>query len=118
MKNIRKQIEKGYADLRRSEKLAADYILDHIEQIPDLSIDRLADNAGVSQPTVLRMLKSLGFSGYRDFCYQLVGELAQKEKVPEECQVDRYLRRGKFRSNGSGSSDKTSLPGTAMQAFQ
>ena len=49
MKNIRKQIEKGYADLRRSEKLAADYILDHIEQIPDLSIDRLADNAGVSQ---------------------------------------------------------------------
>lgn len=80
MKNIRKQIEKGYADLRRSEKLAADYILDHIEQIPDLSIDRLADNAGVSQPTVLRMLKSLGFSGYRDFCYQLVGELAKKRK--------------------------------------
>ena len=90
MKNIRKQIEKGYADLRRSEKLAADYILDHIEQIPDLSIDRLADNAGVSQPTVLRMLKSLGFSGYRDFCYQLVGELAKKEKVPEEGKVPMY----------------------------
>lgn len=78
MGNIRKQIEKGYADLRRSEKLAADYVLEHMEQIPDLSIDRLAHNAGVSQPTVLRMLRSAGFSGYRDFCYRLVAELAKR----------------------------------------
>ena len=57
MGNIRKQIEKGYADLRRSEKLAADYVLEHMGEIPDLSIDRLAHNAGVGQPTVLRMLR-------------------------------------------------------------
>ena len=83
MGNIRKQIEKGYADLRRSEKLAADYVLEHMEQIPDLSIDRLAHNAGVSQPTVLRMLRSAGFSGYRDFCYRLVAELAKKAEAGE-----------------------------------
>lgn len=83
MGNIRKQIEKGYADLRRSEKLAADYVLEHTEQIPDLSIDRLAHNAGVSQPTVLRMLRSAGFSGYRDFCYRLVAELAKKAGAGE-----------------------------------
>ena len=64
--NITKQIESGYADLRPSEKLAADYILDHLEQIPDLPIDRLAKKAGVSQPTVLRMLKALGYKGYKD----------------------------------------------------
>ena len=73
MGNIRKQIEKGYADLRRSEKLAADYVLEHTEQIPDLSIDRLA----------LRMLRSAGFSGYRDFCYRLVAELAKKAGAGE-----------------------------------
>lgn len=83
MGNIRKQIEKGYADLRRSEKLAADYMLEHMEQIPDLSIDRLARGAGVSQPTVLRMLRSVGFSGYRDFCYRLVAELAKKAGAGE-----------------------------------
>ena len=83
MGNIRKQIEKGYADLRRSEKLAADYVLEHMGQIPDLSIDRLAHNAGVSQPTVLRMLRSAGFSGYRDFCYRLVAELAKKAEAGE-----------------------------------
>ena len=52
-------------------------------EIPDLSIDRLAHNAGVSQPTVLRMLRSAGFSGYRDFCYRLVAELAKKAGAGE-----------------------------------
>lgn len=77
MENIRKQIEMGYADLRRSEKQVADYILEHIKQTPDLPIDRLAYSAGVSQPTVLRMLRSLGFGGYKEFRHQVIAELAQ-----------------------------------------
>ena len=55
--NITPLIESGYANLRKSEKQAADYILEHLEQIPDLPIDRLAKEAQVSQPTVLRMLE-------------------------------------------------------------
>lgn len=55
--NITTLIESGYANLRKSEKQAADYILEHLEQIPDLPIDRLAKEAQVSQPTVLRMLE-------------------------------------------------------------
>lgn len=78
MKNgIVKQITAGYGDLRKSEKRAADYILRHMELAAGLSIDRLAKAADVSQPTVLRMLRSLGFTGYKDFKYQLVSELAQ-----------------------------------------
>ena len=78
MKNgIVKQITASYGDLRKSEKRAADYILCHMELAAGLSIDRLAKAADVSQPTVLRMLRSLGFTGYKDFKYQLVSELAQ-----------------------------------------
>lgn len=80
MKNgIVKQITAGYGDLRKSEKRAADYILRHMELAAGLSIDRLAKAADVSQPTVLRMLRSLGFSGYKDFKYRLVSEMAQSE---------------------------------------
>ena len=80
MKNgIVKQITASYGDLRKSEKRAADYILRHMEQAAGLSIDRLAEAADVSQPTVLRMLRSLGFSGYKDFKYRLVSEMAQSE---------------------------------------
>ena len=74
---IKQKIEAGYAELRKSEKQAADYVLKHMELVPDLTIDRLALNAGVSQPTVLRMLRALGYTGYRDFRYQLVAELAK-----------------------------------------
>ena len=82
--NITTLIESGYADLRKSEKQAADYILEHMEQAMDLPLDRLAKAAGVSQPTVLRMLKALGYKGYKDFRYQLVAELAKSGNRAED----------------------------------
>ena len=54
--NITAQIESRYGDLRKSEKQAADYILDHLEEAAELPLNRLAEAADVSQPTVLRML--------------------------------------------------------------
>ena len=88
-KNIKKQIEAGYGDLRKSEKQAADYILSHMEEAAELPLDRLAHCAGVSQPTVLRMLKALGFDGYKDFRYQLVAELARLQ--PGRDQADQLM---------------------------
>lgn len=67
--NITAQIESGYGDLRKSEKQAADYILDHLGEAAELPLNRLAEAADVSQPTVLRMLKAVGYEGYRDFRY-------------------------------------------------
>lgn len=88
MKNyITKQIEAGYGDLRRSEKQAADYILSHMEEAADLPLDRLAYSAKVSQPTVLRMLKALGFNGYKDFRYQLVAEFARETDREKPDQI-------------------------------
>lgn len=92
MKNeIAIQLEAGYADLRKSEKQAADYILEHMELVPDLSLDRLAQEAGVSQPTVLRMLKALGYDGYREFRYRLVAELAKAEKKEDTGGKDQLM---------------------------
>ena len=90
--NITTLIESGYADLRKSEKQAADYILEHMEQALDLPLDRLAKAAGVSQPTVLRMLKALGYKGYKDFRYHLVAELAKSgDKAQDDGQIRMWL---------------------------
>ena len=62
--NITVQIGSGYGDLRKSEKQAADYILNHMEEAAELPLDRLAEAAKVSQPTVLRMLKAVGYEGF------------------------------------------------------
>lgn len=71
------RIRTGYGDMRKSEQRAADYILGHLEETRELPLDQLAKRARVSQPTVLRMVRALGFGGYRDFRYQLVSELAR-----------------------------------------
>lgn len=60
-----------------------------MEEAAELPLDRLAHRAGVSQPTVLRMLKALGFDGYKDFRYQLVAELARLQ--PGRDQADQLM---------------------------
>ena len=79
-KEIRLKIEAGYGDLRPSEKKAADYVLEHLEELRALTLDQLARRAGVSQPTVMRMIKALGFGGYKEFRYEVVEKLAQKRE--------------------------------------
>ena len=49
-----------------------------MNEIRGMSLEQLAVQCQVSQPTVIRMLKALGFRGYREFCYALVEELARE----------------------------------------
>ena len=79
-KTIEQRIRSGYGDMRKSEQRAADYILDHLNHVRELSLDRLANEAEVSQPTVIRMLKALGFKGYREFRDQVLREYARDEE--------------------------------------
>ena len=64
---IRLSIETRYGDMRVSEQKAANYVLDHFEKIPDMSLKELSDQCGVSQPTVLRMVRAIGFLGLKIF---------------------------------------------------
>lgn len=52
-------IKSGYEKLRTSEKKAADYILEHLEEVREMPMEKLARNSGVSQPTVVKMAKAL-----------------------------------------------------------
>ena len=98
-RKIELKIEACYGDLRPSEKRAADYILEHMEEVKTLPLDRLAERCQVSQPTVMRMIKALGFGGYREFRYAVVEEFAQSngrgdaEKISPKifCQVIEML---------------------------
>lgn len=70
-------IEAGYSDLRPSEKKAADFVLEHMSRIRELSLAQLAKCSGVSQPTIVRMVKSLGFESYKAFKYAVIEEQGQ-----------------------------------------
>ena len=62
--DLRERIRRNYAQLRRSEQLVADYLNQIAGQRLDLSITDLARLIGVSEATVSRVSKALGFSGY------------------------------------------------------
>lgn len=76
-------------DLRNSEKKVALAVLDSPHRVIYQSISELAENAGVSEPTVLRFCRALGFLGYHDLKIQLAQDL-----VPEEKNIHEAVTRG------------------------
>ena len=52
-------------ELSKSEATVAEYIAANPEEVINLSVSALADCCGVSEPTVVRACRNLGFSGYQ-----------------------------------------------------
>lgn len=65
--NIIKVIQQSLNKMRPSERKVADYILNHNDDILNLRIVDLAAQANVSEPTVVRFCRAIGFNGFQDF---------------------------------------------------
>ncbi len=68
-------INKRYNTLRKSEKRVAEFVQEHMDEVVLLSIQGLADKCGISDATVLRFCRSLGYLTFLDFKTALVPEL-------------------------------------------
>lgn len=86
-KDIAFQIKSTYQDMRPSEQQVADYLLEHRQQIASMSIKELAKASKVSEPTVVRMVKAIGFSGFKEFRDTLIGENAAMKNSETEVQA-------------------------------
>lgn len=58
------------------EQLVADYISENLEAVTTIALSDLANNVGVSEPTVIRFCRTLGCDGFRDFKMRLAQNLA------------------------------------------
>ena len=67
-------------ELRRSERKVAEVVRTVPEETVRLSISDLARRAGVSEPTVVRFCRALGFSGFQDFKVGLAHDLGSRER--------------------------------------
>lgn len=74
MKSALTQISNHYARLSYSERLFADYVLAHREQIIHMPIAGLSANIGIASSTIIAAIKKLGFEGYREFKIALASE--------------------------------------------
>lgn len=69
--NLIKRITENRANLRKSEAKVADYVLANSAEIINLRIVDLAALAAVSEPTVIRFCRAIGFDGFQSFKLQL-----------------------------------------------
>lgn len=85
------RIRSAYASLRKSEQRVADYVLAHEQVCRKITLEELAKRSSVSQPTVMRFVKALGYENFKDFKYQLMEENI-KEYSPD--QSEQYAMHG------------------------
>ena len=52
-------------ELSRSEAAVADYVSNHPDEVINLSVSALADRCGVSEPTIIRACRNMGYTGYQ-----------------------------------------------------
>jgi RpiR family carbohydrate utilization transcriptional regulator len=76
LRAVRAQLD----DLRDSEKKVALVVLESPDKVIYQSISELAENAGTSEPTVLRFCRALGFQGYHDLKIRLAQDLVPEVK--------------------------------------
>ena len=67
----------AYASLPKTEKRAARYVLDHPDEVIHAPIAMLAQRAGVSEATVVRLCQRLGYRGYPNFRIYLARDLGR-----------------------------------------
>mgnify|MGYP001464999449 FL=1 len=71
-----RQIENSLPDLRKSEKLVGEFVLQDPKSVITMKTAEASKASGISEPTLIRFCKALGFSGYQEFKINLSQQLA------------------------------------------
>ena len=73
--NLIRRITENQASLRKSEAKVANYVLANANDVIKMRIVDLASRSEVSEPTVIRFCKAIGFDGFQSFKLQLAQQL-------------------------------------------
>ena len=73
-------IQKRMDRLTNTEKKIAVYILKNYERVLENNISELAENVGVSDASIVRFCKNIGYKGYQDFRINAAKYILPKEK--------------------------------------
>ncbi|WCQ69484.1 MurR/RpiR family transcriptional regulator [Streptococcus pasteurianus] len=72
-KNILPMVESVYSNLTQTEKDIANYFINDWRKTDDISAQSLSKKLFVSIPSLTRFAKKCGYTGYRQFVFELEG---------------------------------------------
>jgi len=81
--NLLQTIRAKCAALRKSERKVADYVLAHADQVIHMRIVDLAQEARVSEPTVVRFCRAIDCHGFQNFKLELARYLASNPPIEQ-----------------------------------
>lgn len=73
-------IKENYEKIFSAERKVADFILENPKLAVDSNVSELAESSGVSDATVVRMCRHLGFKGYYQFRLLLAKDIGREEE--------------------------------------
>ena len=83
------KIKGAYSVFRKAERRIADAILQNPEEVINLSITELAERSDVSESTVVRFCKTLGYKGYYELKISIARELIiSPQQIYEEINLN------------------------------
>ncbi len=92
-KSVIPKIRSEYKSLPPSEVKVADYVLENPEEIIYLSVSELATAVNVSDSTIIRFCKDVGFKGYQEFKLFIAQDLVVTiENINEDISSDDDLK--------------------------
>ena len=71
-----RQIKNSLPELRKSERAVGEFVLEDPKSIINMKTAEASEKIGISEPTLIRFGKALGFAGYQDFKINLSQQLA------------------------------------------
>ena len=73
--NLIRRITESQTSLRKSEAKVAAFVLANLDEVIKMRIVDLASRSAVSEPTVIRFCRAIGFDGFQSFKLQLAQQL-------------------------------------------
>lgn len=91
---LAEKLREDFPKLTRSEKAVATYMLTHMQRLPFETAASIAEAVGVSQMTVGRFLRTLGYKGLSDLKERLRADMEGGAQVLVSDRVDRIRKDG------------------------
>lgn len=79
-------IKRNYSELFAAEAKVADFILNHPEKAIECNVSETAEMSGVSDATVIRFCKRIGYVGFYQMKLQLSHDMGQNRILTEETE--------------------------------
>lgn len=86
--NVLLKLREMKESLTPAEKKVAEYVLAYPDEVPRYSVNKLAMKSKTSDASVIRLCKTLGYDGYRQFIVSISGELASRNTDSSEEYTD------------------------------